>query len=122
MPINLFLDAPKNFSFWQTVCSHGWSQLLPFEIDKENWRLSYIFANPYLKNPTTAQISETEGKLKIEIADGKINSKTEEIILRDVRHILRLDDDLRNFNFEFSFRFANLRRRTEFFKYGLAKI
>ncbi len=97
MPINLFLDAPKNFSFRQTVCSHGWSQLLPFEVDKENWRLSYVFANPYLKNPAAAQISEAEGKIKIEIADGKINSKTEEIILRDVRHILRLDDDLRDF-------------------------
>jgi len=97
MPINIFLDAPKNFSFRQTVCSHGWSQLLPFEVDKENWRLNYVFANPYFKNPVAAQISEAEGKLKIEIADGKINSKTEEIILRNVRHILRLDDDLSDF-------------------------
>jgi len=97
MLINLFLDAQKNFSFRQTIYSHGWSQLLPFEIHEENWRLSYVFANPYFKNPVAAQISEADGRIKIEIADGKINSKTEEIILRDVRHILRLDDDLRDF-------------------------
>ncbi len=97
MPINLFLNAPKNFSFQQTVNSHGWSQLPPFEIDRENWQLSYVFANPYFKDPIATHISEAEGKIKIEIADGKINSKTEELILRDVRHILRLDDDLRDF-------------------------
>ena len=70
---------------------------MPFEIDKENWRLSYVFANPYFENPVAAQISEAEGKIKIEIAGGKINRKTEEVIVRDARHILRLDDDLNDF-------------------------
>ena len=97
MPTTLFLDAPQNFSFRHTVYSHGWCELLPFRIDETNWRLSYVFAAEKMKNPVAADISEAEGKIKIEIAANKINRKTEEKILRDVRHILRLDDDLHEF-------------------------
>ncbi|MGI8642063.1 MAG: DNA-3-methyladenine glycosylase family protein [Pyrinomonadaceae bacterium] len=92
MPETFFLETPENFNFTRTVFSHGWCELLPFELDKENWRLSYVFNNS--KIPVSATISETAGKLKIEISDGKIN---EEKIRRDVRHILRLDDDLSEF-------------------------
>ncbi len=45
MSKTLFLDAPDDFSFRRTIFSHGWCELLPFEIDKENWRLSYVFSN-----------------------------------------------------------------------------
>ena len=45
-----------------------------------------------------AEISETgDGKIKIEVADGKINRQIEQKILRDARHILRLDEDLQEF-------------------------
>ena len=97
MSKTLFIDTPANFSFKHTINSHGWRDLLPFAADKDNRRLSYVFTGKNSKNAVSAEIEETDGKLKIEIADEKINKKFEEKILRDVRHILRLDDDLREF-------------------------
>ncbi|MDQ6787736.1 MAG: hypothetical protein M3033_13090 [Acidobacteriota bacterium] len=91
----LFLDAPANFSFRRTIFSHGWCELLPFEIDKENWRLSYVFTDENSKNPVSAQMSDDGcSKIKIEVSGGKIGKNFEKKILRDTRHILRLDDDL----------------------------
>jgi len=97
MPKNFFLDAPKNFSFRQTIYGHGWYELLPFETDETNWRLNYVFTDVNLTAPVAAEISEADGKIKIEIADAKISKKAAEKIMRDVRHILRLDEDLREF-------------------------
>jgi N-glycosylase/DNA lyase len=93
----LFLEFPKDFHFKRTVYSHGWYSLLPFELDETNWRLSYVFAGQELKQPVTAIVSEADGKIKIEISIDKINEKSQSKILRDVRHILRLDDDLSEF-------------------------
>lgn len=95
MSINLFIETPKNFSFEQTLFSHGWSQLLPFAVDRESLILSCVFNDS--GKTASAQISETDGKLKIEIAEGRLNQQAKNKIIRDVRHILRLDDDLRNF-------------------------
>ena len=94
MPKTLFLETPIDFSFRQTIYSHGWCELLPFAIDTENWRLSCVFA---AQTPFSAAISEADGKLKIEVAGGRIDAAVEASILRQTRHILRLDDDLSNF-------------------------
>lgn len=93
----MFLEIPKQFNLQRTLYSHGWSELLPFEIDEQNWRLSYVFSGAGLKQPVSATVGEADGKLKIETADGKISPEAQAKILRDVRHILRLDDDLREF-------------------------
>jgi len=94
----LFLDAPENFSFRRTIFSHGWCELLPFEIDKENWRLSYVFADEKSEKTVAAQMSDAgAGKIKIEITGGKIGKTFEKKILRDARHMLRLDDNLSEF-------------------------
>ena len=92
MPKTLFLETPKNFDFQRTVFSHGWYQLLPFELDAENWRLSYVFTDK--GKSVSATVGESGEKLKIEISD---DTEVEEKILRDVRHILRFDDDLSEF-------------------------
>ena len=92
MPQTFFIETPENFNFTRTVFSHGWCELLPFELDKENWRLSYVF--DVGKIPISAVISENGGKIKIETAGGEID---EEKLLRDVRHILRFDEDLSEF-------------------------
>lgn len=93
----LFLDAPKKFSFRHTIRSHGWCELLPFQIDDASWRLSYVFTDENSTNPVSAEISEADGKLEIEVFVNRINRRYEEKIRRDARHILRLDDDLREF-------------------------
>ena len=97
MPTTLFLEMPENFNFATTVYSHGWSELLPFELDIENWRLNYVFKNEHLSQPVSATVCSEDGKLKIEISDDKLNEKASAKILRDVQHILRLDDDLKDF-------------------------
>jgi 3-methyladenine DNA glycosylase/8-oxoguanine DNA glycosylase len=94
MPTKLILETPPNFNFKTAVYSHGWCQLLPFELDLENWRLSYVFTD---EKPVSAVISEADGVIEIDVSGGKLNKKAEEKILRDVRHILRLDDDLGEF-------------------------
>lgn len=86
MKNEFFLETPTNFSFRETVNSHGWSVLLPFQLDKENWQLSYVF-----KSGVSAVISEADGKLKVRTDGGN------EKILRDVKHILRFDEDLSGF-------------------------
>ncbi len=92
MAKTIFLETPENFNFQRTVYSHGWCELLPFKLDKENWRLTYVFDAAV--TPVTATISENDGRIKVEAAGDKIN---QEKLVRDVRHILRLDDDLSEF-------------------------
>ena len=94
MTTRLILETPPDFNFKTAVYSHGWCQLLPFEMDLENWRLSYVFAGA---KPVSAVVYETAGKIGIELGAARINQKQEAQILRDVRHILRLDDDLSGF-------------------------
>jgi N-glycosylase/DNA lyase len=94
MSKTLFLETPENFSFRQTVYSHGWCELAPFELDAENWRLSYVFTH---RQPFSAIICEDGEKLKIEVSGGKTDAADEAKILRDARHVLRLDDDLSEF-------------------------
>ncbi|MEQ1606164.1 MAG: hypothetical protein ABL999_14980 [Pyrinomonadaceae bacterium] len=93
MPNTVFIEAPENFSFKATVYSHGWCELAPFTLDTENWRLSYVFRDE--KNGAVpAVIFEEKKKIRIEV-DG--NGVDEDRLLRDVRHLLRLDDDLDGF-------------------------
>jgi 3-methyladenine DNA glycosylase/8-oxoguanine DNA glycosylase len=96
----LFLEIPRQFNLRRTLYSHGWSELLPFEIDEQNWRLTYVFSGADLIRPAAATISQTDAnKLQIEVfgGGGQIAPKAEAKILRDARHILRLDDDLDEF-------------------------
>lgn len=94
MSISLFLDSPKNFSFRQTVLSHGWCQLLPFEFEGENWILRTILK---VDKPVAVRIGEVGKQIEIVVSDNRITAQTEVGILRDVRHILRFDDDLADF-------------------------
>ena len=88
----LEIDIPDNFSFRATVYSHGWSELAPFALDEEVWRLSYVFSDG--KRSVSGVMFEDGGSLRVELANGSIKDDT---ILADVRHLLRLDDDLDEF-------------------------
>lgn len=90
MSETLFLEMPENFDFRQTVHSHGWCRLLPFELDDENLVLSYVFSDNQ-GGFYRASISEFKGKLKIETSE-----KTDAVVSR-FSHILRFDDDLSDF-------------------------
>lgn len=90
-----YLEIPDNFNYKTTVNGHGWSELLPFELD-ENLNLNCVFTDEKTKKSVHAVVSEnaSEGKFVINLS---ANVSSEEKILRDLRHILRLDDDLDEF-------------------------
>jgi 3-methyladenine DNA glycosylase/8-oxoguanine DNA glycosylase len=94
MTIKLILETPSDFNFKTAVYSHGWCELLPFEFDKENWRLSCILTD---EEPISATINEADGGIEIEIFADKLSEKTKQKFLRDIRHILRLDEKLSEF-------------------------
>ncbi len=91
MPSVKFLATPENFSFRHTVYSHGWSDLAPFELDDENWRLSYVFSDG--TNVSLASVSDIEGGLRVAVK-GRVSA---EKVMWQLRHILRLDDSFDDF-------------------------
>jgi N-glycosylase/DNA lyase len=92
MPVTLKIPNPPDFSFRATVYSHGWCELAPFSIDVEKWQLSYVFSDG--KAAVPGIIYKDKNNLRIDLANAKLKP---ERIIRDVRHVLRLDDDLRSF-------------------------
>ncbi len=92
MPRTLFLTVPESFSFKSTIYSHGWCELAPFEIDEENWRLSYVFSDGDRVSPGV--IFERSGKLCIELGNAQV---ADAIVIKTAKHLLRLDEDLEDF-------------------------
>ncbi|MEP7148640.1 MAG: Fe-S cluster assembly protein HesB [Acidobacteriota bacterium] len=93
MRTKLFLETPAIFSFRHTVYSHGWSELLPLQLDDKHWRLACVLDSGSAK-PISAVIYESDGGLSIEVSGKKLN---EQKLFADVRHMLRLDDPLEEF-------------------------
>jgi 3-methyladenine DNA glycosylase/8-oxoguanine DNA glycosylase len=88
----LSIPTIRAFNFKRTVISHGWCELLPFEIDRDRWVLKRTLdvANG---SPVTVAISTAKGSLQIKTSR-PVGKKAGESIVVDVRHMLRLDDDL----------------------------
>lgn len=97
MPKILSFDAPENFSFKATVYSHGWSQLAPFSLDTETWKLKNVFDFGKSQKPVSASIYEDDGKILIETKAKSLSKKTSEKVLKDTRHILRIDEEFSDF-------------------------
>ncbi|CAN5301412.1 hypothetical protein BH20ACI2_BH20ACI2_16820 [soil metagenome] len=93
MNSTIFIEVPESFSFRATVYSHGWCELRPFVLDKENWSLSYVFSGAG-SSPVPVSISEEKGKLRIDLESAVGDPQS---IIAQARHILRLDDDLSEF-------------------------
>ena len=89
------IAAQSDFNFRRTVYSHGWYDLPPFELDKENWILTRVF-DVENASPVAASIREADGNLEIAIF-GDVNKKTAGKVIKDFRHCLRLDEDYSQF-------------------------
>jgi 3-methyladenine DNA glycosylase/8-oxoguanine DNA glycosylase len=89
------LPTPPTFNFKRTVISHGWYGLLPFSLDSQKWELTRVIdLGP--KPPVTIVMSGR--KRHVRIITSRTLPKTEAAkVLRDARHILRLDDNLQQF-------------------------
>jgi 3-methyladenine DNA glycosylase/8-oxoguanine DNA glycosylase len=93
--MNLTLESPRDFNFRRTVLSHGWCALLPFELDKASWTLVRVIDRDQT-SPVTIEISSASGAISI-ATSRRIGKRAEANVLRDVRHMFRVDDDLSKF-------------------------
>ncbi len=93
--MELKISTPSNFSFRRTVASHGWYQLPPFALDTEKWELSRVI-DVGQKAPATVFLNKRKNYVRV--TTSRTLTKTESAkVLRDARHVLRLDDDLQDF-------------------------
>jgi 3-methyladenine DNA glycosylase/8-oxoguanine DNA glycosylase len=93
--MDITIKTPRDFNFRRTVLSHGWCALQPFELDKDNWILVRVLDRGQTA-PLTVKIFSTHGAIKVSTSR-RLGKKAAREIERDVRHMLRLDDDLREF-------------------------
>jgi 3-methyladenine DNA glycosylase/8-oxoguanine DNA glycosylase len=93
--MELQIPAPRDFSFRRTVASHGWYQLPPFALDTAKWELSRVI-DLGAKPPVTIFVTEAKNHVRVSVPRPLTKSEAAKV-LRDARHILRLDDDLRDF-------------------------
>src|SRR5215471_6797987 len=90
--MEITLQTPKTFNFKRTAISHGWYDLPPFELNRENWILTRVLDLGFSR-PVTVDISENRRGLVVRI-NRSVGARGLEKINRDVRHMLRLDDDM----------------------------
>lgn len=95
MKMEISITTPRDFSFKRTVISHGWCELLPFRMDREAWVLSRVL-DLKSTSPVTLAITATKGALRINPSRRLSQAATSQI-MKDVRHMLRLDDDMGSF-------------------------
>src|SRR6185369_17192197 len=93
--MELKIPTPRDFSFRRTVASHGWYQLPPFALDTAKWELSRVI-DVGQKPPVTIFLSERKTHVRVN-ASRPLTKPESATVLRDARHILRLDDDLAPF-------------------------
>jgi 3-methyladenine DNA glycosylase/8-oxoguanine DNA glycosylase len=93
--MKLAIKTPPDFNFHRTVLSHGWCALLPFELDRNKWKLVRVLDRGLTK-PVTVEISSRTNGLNVNTSR-PVGKRAAEKISRDVRHMFRLDDDLKEF-------------------------
>ena len=93
--MEISISTPREFSFKRTVISHGWCQLLPFKFDEENWRLTRTLDLKQAR-PVTITISATKRAIRIN-SPRQLSEPAARKVANDVRHMLRLDDNMDEF-------------------------
>src|SRR5713226_842476 len=93
--MEISIPTTPTFSFKRTAISHGWYDLPPFELTQENWTLSRVI-DLGAARPLTVAISEGSRAVTVKLPR-KVGARAIEKITRDVRHMLRLDDDMSQF-------------------------
>lgn len=91
----LTIPVPRTFNFKRTVLSHGWYGLLPFSCDRDAWTLSRTLDLPG-HEPITVEVRANRRAMLVE-TPRRLNKTDQASVLRDVRHMMRLDDDMASF-------------------------
>jgi 3-methyladenine DNA glycosylase/8-oxoguanine DNA glycosylase len=93
--MELKIPTPRDFNFKRTIVSHGWYGLLPFSLNSEKYELLRVIdVGP--KPPVTIVMSGRKNHVRV-TASRPLNKGETAKVIRDARHILRLDDDLQPF-------------------------
>jgi 3-methyladenine DNA glycosylase/8-oxoguanine DNA glycosylase len=92
--MQITIPHPAAFSFRRTVLSHGWYSLLPFEFDAKSWTLTRVLDTSGA--PLTVRIRNRGKRIEVGL-DRAAGARVARRITRDVRHMLRLDDDITSF-------------------------
>ncbi len=93
--MEISITTPANFSFKRTVISHGWCELLPFQIDRQKWVLTRSL-DLHQGQPVTLVMRATKRAIKINTSR-QLNETARKQVVSDVRHMLRLDDNMGEF-------------------------
>lgn len=93
--MEISIATPPGFSFKRTAISHGWCELLPFKIDREGWVLTRTLDLKPAK-PATVTIRGTRRAVFIN-TPARLSQAAAKKAVNDVRHMLRLDDDMAAF-------------------------
>lgn len=89
------IKTPPNFDFRRTVVSHGWCELLPYEVDRKKWKLTRVI-DLGKERPATIVLTAKTGGLQVK-SSRPLGGLAQAKVLRDVRHMLRLDDNMSEF-------------------------
>ena len=95
MSMDITIKTPRDFNFRRTVLSHGWCALQPFEFDQQSWKVVRVLDYGQAA-PVTVEIASRNRAINIRTSR-QMGKKAAGAIERDVRHMFRLDDDLREF-------------------------
>src|SRR6266567_1699138 len=90
--MEIIIPPPKTFSFRRTVRSHGWYALLPFQFDEQSWTLTRVLEMKS-GSPVTVRIRSSGKSIRIE-TDRQPGARNLASITGNVRHMLRLDDNM----------------------------
>ena len=103
--MDIKIPAPAGFDFKRTINSHGWYDLPPFGFDQDRWTLTRVIALGEGR-AVTVEIAGAKGAVVARVP-GRAGKRDAQKITRDVRHMLRLDDDMSSF-------YSAVRRESEF--------
>lgn len=93
--MQITIPTPRTFSYKRTVISHGWCALPPFSFDQDNWTLTRVL-DLGNSSPVTITLTGTRRALRMNLPS-RTGKAAAERVIRDVRHMMRLDDDLSGF-------------------------
>lgn len=93
--MEISIPTPRTFNFKRTAISHGWYDLPPFELHQESWTLTRVIELGEGR-PITVKIGEGKRAVNVNIPRN-VGKRSADKITRDVRHMLRLDDDMTHF-------------------------
>ena len=93
--MKITIATPREFSFKRTIISHGWCELLPFQIDLEKWQLSRTLDVGDAR-PVTITVTAKKRALVI-ITSRRLSQTATKKVVADVRHMFRLDDNIAEF-------------------------